>query len=452
MADQLNRDEVLAKIEKARDTVAALCTGEKNWTMSVPARRDTDPDLVIADALASAAALLSVAQADQTWNEAIKAAKEEADAAQWEYGIDSTAGMAADRIGALARPSQAQAESQDYSALKDDIEWAEQVISSSQAQEPRKPCGTCGGSRVDPGGLPVCRDCAEPSVSGAVDEPSEEATAWEKFKGIYGENAQRHPNDDWRGFRRGWQCRAALSQSPAQVTLDESEAFKQFAATTDLTVEEVMFHKMTWTLACEWQRLALSRAQQQPAAHDGPWHEAVLHECMRVESCYVKDNPKQTLLNLINWHCQAERDLQPAAQTAVPEGWQLVPVEPVTEMVMAARARGTNATKAEYWAAMISAAPQPVAAQVGDELNALYREYYEADRAYTKLHDQISPGLTTVTDEHYKALADTSKRFCKVRDTLAGHLQPTPSDDRNLLLRGGDQFAGQGQQSGGKDA
>jgi hypothetical protein len=42
---------------------------------------------------------------------------------------------------------------------------------------------------------------------------------------------------------------------------------------------------------------------------------------------------------------------------AVPAGWKLVPIEPTGEMVIAARTRGTSATKAEYWAAMIAAAP-----------------------------------------------------------------------------------------------
>lgn len=42
-------------------------------------------------------------------------------------------------------------------------------------------------------------------------------------------------------------------------------------------------------------------------------------------------------------------------------GWQLVPIEPTHEMVMAARAKGTASTKAEIWCAMLAASPRPAA-------------------------------------------------------------------------------------------
>ena len=53
------RELVLAKIGKASDMVAALCKprgseGSREWIMSIPARRDHDPDLVIGDALQAA--------------------------------------------------------------------------------------------------------------------------------------------------------------------------------------------------------------------------------------------------------------------------------------------------------------------------------------------------------------------------------------------------------------
>lgn len=50
--------EALEKIAKALLVVAQLCDGTKRWTMSVPARPDSDPDLVLSDALRDAAALL----------------------------------------------------------------------------------------------------------------------------------------------------------------------------------------------------------------------------------------------------------------------------------------------------------------------------------------------------------------------------------------------------------
>jgi hypothetical protein len=56
----------------------------------------------------------------------------------------------------------------------------------------------------------------------------------------------------------------------------------------------------------------------------------------------------------------------------------------------------------------------------------LYREYYEADRAYETLHDHISPGLTAPTDAHYAALSETTKRFCKARDAIAEMIAAAP--------------------------
>lgn len=43
--------ETLAKIDRAYDVVSALCEGEREWLMSIPARPDHDPDLIIGDAL-----------------------------------------------------------------------------------------------------------------------------------------------------------------------------------------------------------------------------------------------------------------------------------------------------------------------------------------------------------------------------------------------------------------
>jgi hypothetical protein len=36
----------------------------------------------------------------------------------------------------------------------------------------------------------------------------------------------------------------------------------------------------------------------------GAWHDAILAECMKVESCYQADNPVATIKALINWHYQ----------------------------------------------------------------------------------------------------------------------------------------------------
>jgi hypothetical protein len=51
--------DVLEQIEKAREMVSALCKprgseGSREWVMSIPARPDHDPDIVIASALGAA--------------------------------------------------------------------------------------------------------------------------------------------------------------------------------------------------------------------------------------------------------------------------------------------------------------------------------------------------------------------------------------------------------------
>lgn len=53
----------LQKIELAEKKVSALCHGEEKWVMSIPARPDHDPDIVISDALHSAKAALSALSA-----------------------------------------------------------------------------------------------------------------------------------------------------------------------------------------------------------------------------------------------------------------------------------------------------------------------------------------------------------------------------------------------------
>lgn len=60
-------ESALAAIDKAWDTVSALCAGRMRWEMRVPAEPDHDPDLVIGDALRQARALLA-AQANAEYS------------------------------------------------------------------------------------------------------------------------------------------------------------------------------------------------------------------------------------------------------------------------------------------------------------------------------------------------------------------------------------------------
>ena len=54
----LDLEAVEAQIERANGAVRALCHGEQRWTMSVPARPEEDPDLVIGQALHAAERLV----------------------------------------------------------------------------------------------------------------------------------------------------------------------------------------------------------------------------------------------------------------------------------------------------------------------------------------------------------------------------------------------------------
>lgn len=52
-------DAVLARNERASDTVNALCNGTERWVMRVPAQPDRDPDLVISASLSDVPALVT---------------------------------------------------------------------------------------------------------------------------------------------------------------------------------------------------------------------------------------------------------------------------------------------------------------------------------------------------------------------------------------------------------
>lgn len=50
--------EVLGRIKAAQAMVADLCEGKREWIMSIPARPEHDPDLVIGEALREAEAFM----------------------------------------------------------------------------------------------------------------------------------------------------------------------------------------------------------------------------------------------------------------------------------------------------------------------------------------------------------------------------------------------------------
>lgn len=56
--DEIDAAAVRGRCEAAMQMVSDLCQGRRNWTMSIPARPDYDPDLVISAALADIPKLL----------------------------------------------------------------------------------------------------------------------------------------------------------------------------------------------------------------------------------------------------------------------------------------------------------------------------------------------------------------------------------------------------------
>ncbi len=57
------------------------------------------------------------------------------------------------------------------------------------------------------------------------------------------------------------------------------------------------------------------KAYQAGRAAPDKWHDAALTECMRVESCYVKDDPVKTLQNLITWHASTAAPVPETPET-----------------------------------------------------------------------------------------------------------------------------------------
>lgn len=56
---EFDREAARRAIDTAHQMVAALCEGAREWVMSIPARPDHDPDLIIADGLEAGKKALS---------------------------------------------------------------------------------------------------------------------------------------------------------------------------------------------------------------------------------------------------------------------------------------------------------------------------------------------------------------------------------------------------------
>jgi hypothetical protein len=126
------------------------------------------------------------------------------------------------------------------------------------------------------------------------------------------------------------------------------------------------------------------------------WHDAILHECMMTEACYVESDPLQSVKNLVSWHVEAEREammkqepvgfidatendltqeyfvefypdkafkvgdkvfLNPLPAQQIPEGYALVPIEPTRMMAEAMEYEAAGFAFPEpYWQNILAAA------------------------------------------------------------------------------------------------
>jgi len=59
MSNPINLKAIEERCEKATKMISDLCHQRTRWVMSIPARRDTDPDLVIGDSIQDNEALVA---------------------------------------------------------------------------------------------------------------------------------------------------------------------------------------------------------------------------------------------------------------------------------------------------------------------------------------------------------------------------------------------------------
>jgi len=59
----MSETKIAERVDTALNLINDLCQGRRTWTMSVPARRDYDPDLVLSDTVMALQTELSHAEA-----------------------------------------------------------------------------------------------------------------------------------------------------------------------------------------------------------------------------------------------------------------------------------------------------------------------------------------------------------------------------------------------------
>lgn len=133
---------------------------------------------------------------------------------------------------------------------------------------------------------------------------------------------------------------------------------------------------------------------------------------------------------------------QPAAQTAVPEGF-----DAWLKTVCFQKSTPEAYDLAQCAWNYLSAAPQPVAAQVDTEvLHALLEQMRGAHGAAMSV--AYCPSSAPFKDAQKRFAQAYENLFKTIESIHPQATQPTPPDDRNWQLREGDQFS---QQSGGGD-
>lgn len=91
-------------------------------------------------------------------------------------------------------------------------------------------------------------------------------------------------------------ARAAIAVDRAQRQAAHTAEMAQWALDNGLNVPPQWNGTVT-----DYGTPTAAPASAQPA---DPWHDAVLAECMRVESCYNAADPAKTIKELIDWHAQ----------------------------------------------------------------------------------------------------------------------------------------------------
>ncbi len=167
----------------------------------------------------------------------------------------------------------------DPGELDDDLTFG---VAPHQDDDGNSSTGMCCWNEDTEGVLPLD---GEPAEVPAVAPQEQLRAAWEDFTGESEINLDR-AFDFSAGFTRG------LGAAPQQPEAEPTGVELRNKSYHDLTPDErikLMTYERAQLVASEY-------------SEDNIWHEEIVQQCMKVESCYVKDNPHKTIENLISYH------------------------------------------------------------------------------------------------------------------------------------------------------